>query len=412
MNEEDERLLAVAGHSRNEPRDSVVEVNPMGEEVSEEEERETARKRAAEEEERNERERREEEEANRAKAEKARLEKERADKKREDKARAEKEKADKADKARAEKEKARMEKARAEKTKNSNAMSDIKRRLAELQAKLDGNRLAAASPPRSTSPVRTRTRQDRMSSKDFEEEEYRDNRYRSERDRRERFRSESPRNRRALSPYTVLGVEGRPAGMSRERINALGVENAIHMKGWQREDESRKAAELGRPGKRILETSKPRPLVEVKAMMGEEADNGSTRLSAARFLRPPESATSWWKKVPMGWEEGEGQHWSDYNGTRDSMPSGTFHSRAERDIYLPSKFWAKKNHLADARDLREHLSSAGNGSAVRTIGSSKKYKEINEFNELISALVNFAAANRELWPWDQVRFQNMVGTRC
>ena len=177
-----------------------------------------------------------------------------------------------------------------------------------------------------------------MSSTDYEERQYRDDRYRSERDRRERFRSESPRTGRRQSPYTMLGVEGRPSGMSRERINGLGVDACLSMKGWQREDEARRTTELGRPGKRVLETSKPRAKVEVEAMLEEEADNGSTRLSAARWLRPPESATEWWKDVPLGWDEGEGQHWSEYNGTRDSMPSGTFHSHAEgRDIYLPSK---------------------------------------------------------------------------
>ena len=82
--------------------------------------------------------------------------------------------------------------------------------------------------------------------------------------------------------------------------------------------------------------------------------------------------------------------------------AGTFHSRAERDIYLTVKFWSKKNFLADSRDLREHLSSAGNGTAVRVVGSSKRYKEVNEFSEVISALINFGAANRELWPMDQV----------
>ena len=34
------------------------------------------------------------------------------------------------------------------------------------------------------------------------------------------------------------------------------------------------------------------------------------------------------------------------------------------------------------------------------VGSSKKYKEITDFGELITALVNFSAANRELWPMD------------
>ena len=69
---------------------------------------------------------------------------------------------------------------------------------------------------------------------------------------------------------------------------------------------------------------------------------------------------------------------------------------------MPCKFWSKKNHLADSRDLREALSSAGNGTMVRVVGSSKKYKEVNEFSEVISSLINFGAANAELWPMDQV----------
>ena len=337
MNAEDERLMA--GRSRDTP--SVVELETGGEDDRDEERREEARRTAAEkerekeEEARKEKERAEKEEADRARTEKAKSDRE---KKKEDRVRAEKEKADREKREKAERDKA--ERARVEKEKDDSAMSEIKRKLAELQAKLDGNRLdARKTPPRSVSPpARVRTRQERMSSTDYEEQQYREDRYRSERDRRGRFRSESPRRGRGQSPYTMLGVEGRPSGMSRERINGLGVDACLSMKGWQREDEARRATELGRPGKRVLEVSKPRAAVEVKAMLEDEADNGSTRLSAARWLRPPESATDWWRDVPLGWDEGEGQHWSEYSGTRDSMPSGTFHSHAEgRDIYLPSK---------------------------------------------------------------------------
>ena len=330
MNGEDERLQA--GNPRTTP--SIVEVDTV-EEDDDREAREEASRAAAEkarereeEEARRDRARKEKEEADRARADKARLDKEKADKKKEDKARAEREKAEREKKEKADREKVEKER------------REIKRKLEELQAKLDGNRLdARKTPPRAVSPPgRVRSRQERMSSTDYEERQYREERYRSERNRRERFRSESPRRGRGMSPYTTLGVEGRPAGMSRERINAMGIDAAMRMKGWQREDETRRTTELGRPGKRVLETSKPRAAVEVQAMLEDESDNGTTRLSAARWLRPPESATDWWQDVPLGWDEGEGQHWSEYTGTRDSMPSGTFHSHAEgRDIYLPSK---------------------------------------------------------------------------
>ena len=87
-----------------------------------------------------------------------------------------------------------------------------------------------------------------------------------------------------------------------------------------------------------MEESKPREPVEVPTCR----DDGIGQLSAGRFLRPPASPTGWWNMVPRHWPAGESQHWARYTGTEDSMPSGTFHSRQERDIYLPCKFWSKK----------------------------------------------------------------------
>ena len=88
----------------------------------------------------------------------------------------------------------------------------------------------------------------------------------------------------------------------------------------------------------MLEVSKPRKPVKVT----EVVDDGNEVLSKGRFLRPPESATKFWSMVPLAWEAGEPQKWSAYTGTRDSMPAGTFASRAERDVYLTSKYWSKK----------------------------------------------------------------------
>ena len=269
------------------------------------------------------------EEARRREADRDRAEEEKR------KAEAERRKADKAEAERkrkadlAEAEKRKAEKAAADKMKadkaNAKEMESVRRQLADLQRKLDGNRVDAAE--NTTSPARDnrgRGRDRRQSSIDMEEfelrREKRTRRDWDDRDRRRRYYSDS--REEAMSPYSALGEEGRPKNKTREQINRLGVEPCIALKNWEMEKAAKEATALARPGKRIMEYSKPRKAVEVEAMVEEEADNGTTRLSAARFLRPPESPTSWWEKIPLGWDEGEGQHWSEYNGTRDSMPAG------------------------------------------------------------------------------------------
>ena len=267
-----------------------------------------------------------EEEAGRREEERGRVE---AEKRKTAKAAADKKKADKAASDKAEAERKKAEKAASDKKKADRAkakeMESVKRQLAALQKKLDGNRVdeneEVTSPARDS---RGRGRDRRQSSVDLEEHELRrDKRLRTEwSDRRHRHYSESPLRREAMSPYTALGEEGRPKNKTREQINRLGVESCLALKGWEMEQAAKEATSLARPGKKVMEYSKPRKAVEVASMLEAEADNGSTRLSAARFLRPPESPTSWWSEIPMGWDEGEGQHWSEYNGTTESMPSG------------------------------------------------------------------------------------------
>ena len=82
----------------------------------------------------------------------------------------------------------------------------------------------------------------------------------------------------------------------------------------------------------------PRKEEEVAAIV----DNGVDRLSAGRFLRPPQSATSMWSRIPKEYDPGEAQHWGEYTGTAESMPAGTYAARAERDNNLPCKYWSKK----------------------------------------------------------------------
>ena len=68
--------------------------------------------------------------------------------------------------------------------------------------------------------------------------------------------------------------------------------------------------------------------------------------------------------------------------------------------------------MADCRELRETLGSAGNGTALRVIGSSRKYREVSETGEILTAIVNLQAANRELWPYDQVNVKEVFSTAC
>ena len=150
-----------------------------------------------------------------------------------------------------------------------------------LRERLEGNRM----PPRTSSPnkshpeqqgERTKNRTDRdasnkdkrqsgrrHSSVDTEEKGYRDQRRERERhDRRSRASSHSPERRNVvnnaqaatMSPYSALGKTGRPAGYSRDQINAMGVAPALQVKGWQREEDRHREAVIAKPGKNNTNT--------------------------------------------------------------------------------------------------------------------------------------------------------------
>ena len=51
-----------------------------------------------------------------------------------------------------------------------------------------------------------------------------------------------------MSPYSALGKAGRPAGYSRDQINAMGVAPALQVKGWQREEDRHREAVIAKPG--------------------------------------------------------------------------------------------------------------------------------------------------------------------
>ena len=191
----------------------------------------------------------------------------------------------------------------------------VRKKIAELQSKLDGNRVApgTARTQQKEPDIDQRGRIRTRSSTGQADNEYRETRRRG----RDRRRSLSPYGRSPpMSPWSCLGEEGRPANKTRQQINAMGVDACLRLKGWEREEEQRREAQLARPGRRVVEESKPRAAVEVPACV----DDGTGQLSAGRFLRPPTSPTSWWKQVPKSWPPGEAQQWARYNGTQDSMP--------------------------------------------------------------------------------------------
>ena len=252
----------------------------------------------------------------------------------------------------------------------------------------------------------------RRSTVDLEEEYYHRSRKEKE-DRRRRERGSTGRSLspREMSPNSALGAAGRPSGYDREQINRMGVQAALQLKGWEREMQKEREALIAKPGRKVVDETKPRTVEEVKGAM----DDGDKSLSEGRFLRPPKDNEKMWERIPRAYEGTEGQNWAKYSGTAESMPSSTFLARQDREVFLPAKFWSKKvrsreasgnpiperqhrviiivlqNFMADSRELREHLGGAGN---LRVIGTSRRYKEIQTAGEVLTAIVNYSAANR------------------
>ena len=69
-------------------------------------------------------------------------------------------------------------------------------------------------------------------------------------DRDSAARSHSPRRRSPpMSPWSCLGPEGRPSNKTRQQINCMGIDAALRMKEWERNEAQLRDAQLGRPGK-------------------------------------------------------------------------------------------------------------------------------------------------------------------
>ena len=115
-----------------------------------------------------------------------------------------------------------------------------------------------------------------------------------------------------MNPWSALGKTGRPDGYSRAQVNAMGVAPALQITGWQREEDRHREAIIAKPGRKVLEITKPRAVTHVETCY----DDGIKELSEGRFLRPPQSATDFWSRVPLDYPVGERQHWREYTGTR------------------------------------------------------------------------------------------------
>ena len=120
----------------------------------------------------------------------------------------------------------------------------LRKRLLDMQKKLQAGRVQPVVQATDKGSGGKRDRHRRSSSVDGEEREYRNERRGKEAERR-RGRSESP----PMSPYSALGPEGRPAGRTREQINRMGVDAALKLKGWEREEDKERKTLLARPGR-------------------------------------------------------------------------------------------------------------------------------------------------------------------
>ena len=132
----------------------------------------------------------------------------------------------------------------------------IRRQMARLQDRLNGNRLDPAPTPR-TPPARDDHRKKsrrRMSTVDLEDVQYRTDRRDRERDRMNRrgsrARSESPEREAPMSPWSAIGEIGRPRNYTRAQVNRIGVGAALELKNWEREADRQRELQLAKPGTR------------------------------------------------------------------------------------------------------------------------------------------------------------------
>jgi hypothetical protein len=174
----------------------------------------------------------------------------------------------------------------------------------------------------------------------------------------------------------------------------MSVQDALSIKSYQIKMLKAGAKNRYLPGEIVKVTGVQREVVEV--LPGE--DDGKGRIHAARFLRPPTSATTWWGSSPLVWKQELVQGWNDAFGTWNCLAASVYKACHNRGCALRMKHFLKKNFGVGTRSVKPRMSAVEGSMEVD--GLTREFWFPQSLHECMSAVTMLGCVNRELWPWD------------
>jgi hypothetical protein len=177
-------------------------------------------------------------------------------------------------------------------------------------------------------------------------------------------------------------------------IDQMSVQDALSIKSYQIKMLKAGAKNRYLPGEIVKVTGVQREVVEV--LPGE--DDGIGKIHAARFLRPPTSATTWWGSSPLVWKQELVQGWNDAFGTWNCLAASVYKACHNRGCALRMKHFLKKNFGVGTRNVKPRMSAVEGSMEVD--GLAREFWFPQSLHECMSAVSMLGCVNRELWPWD------------
>ena len=193
----------------------------------------------------------------------------------------------------------------------------------------------------------------------------------------------------------ILPKDCWPVGYSRQMVDKLSFEKALQLRAYQdtRKDvETKSKKHL--PGQLARTVEKKRPVETVEAM----EDDGDSRISPARFLRPAHDIKKWWKLTPKNYEVQLERKLDDRYGTWSMIPRSVFLAAHNLGWALELKHFCAKNFNVAKRKAKPTLRGGEDGKALLD-GLAAEYYLPDNMHECRHAVLVFGSVMRELYPW-------------
>ena len=193
----------------------------------------------------------------------------------------------------------------------------------------------------------------------------------------------------------VLPKDCWPVGYTKQMVDKLSFEQALQLRAYQdTRKEVEKKSKKHLPGQLARTVEKTRPVDSVEAM----EDDGDSRISPARFLRPAHDIKKWWKLTPKNYEVQLERKLDDRYGTWSQIPRSVFLAAHNLGWALEMKHFCAKNYNVSKRKAKPTLRGGEDGKALLD-GLAAEYYLPENMHECRQAVLVFGSVMRELFPW-------------